>query len=131
MRLEVVDRKKKAPDLITPEANFRIFGFMRTALGLEKTELLIYALIYSYFRSGTPFTASREYISEWVGSGYSAVDYALSNLIKKGYITKRQSTVFGRCVIEYGINVASLPPISDHIGMLKLCREERIKCRDM
>ena len=123
--------RKKAPELISPGANFRIYGFMRTELGLEKTELLIYALIYSYFRSGTPFIGSREYIGEWVGSGHSSVDDALSSLVEKGFIAKKKRYSYGRSVIEYVINIATLPPISDHLGMLKLYREERTKCRDM
>lgn len=132
MRVDVRNvKKKKAPDLITPEANFRIYGFMRTALGLEKTELLIYALIYSYFRSGTPFTGSREYISEWVGSGLSAVDTALGSLIRKGYIAKSNIYDRGRCFTEHSIVITALPTISDHLGILKLHRDERIKCRDM
>ena len=124
-------KRKRAPELITPEANFRIFGFMRTELGLEKTELLVYALIYSYFRSATPFTASREYISEWVGSGLSAVDTAIARLVEKGYITKSQRYVYGRALTEHSITISALPAISDHLGILKLHRDERIKCRDM
>ena len=131
MHLYARKNKKKAPELVTPEANFKIYGFMRTSLGLERTELLIYALIYSYFRSGTPFTASREYIAQWVGCGKSALDTAISSLVTKGYINKTQVKYRGVNVLNYCINVSSLPPIADHLGMLKLALEDRIRHREV
>ena len=88
MEVNVRSNKKKPPTLITGDSYIKIYGFMRSAMQLEKTELLVYALIYSYFRNSAPFTGSREYIAEWVGSGKSSVDIALAALIERGYITK-------------------------------------------
>ena len=104
MELFVRENKKGAPELVTPEADFRIYGFMRTSLGLEKTALLVYALIYSSFCRGALFTASREYISQWVGSSKSAVDSAISDLVERGYISKTQRRCRGDCIVEYTIN---------------------------
>ena len=131
MRTNIASNKKRTPTLIPRDAYFRVWGFMRSELGLEKTELMVYALIYSYFRSATSFTASRDYISEWVGSGKSAVDVALASLLKKGYITKAQRCYRGMHYIEYNVNVDALPMTSEHFDIINMHREEKLKCRDM
>ena len=123
--------KKNPPELISADSYIKIYGFMRSSMNLEKTELLVYALVYSYFRNSTPFTASREYIAEWVGSGKSSVDRALTSLLEKGYITKVQRRQRGYSFIEYNINVASLPQSSAHYNILKLYEEDKRKCRNM
>ena len=123
--------KKNPPDLISADSYIKIYGFMRSAMNLEKTELLVYALVYSYFRNSMPFTASREYIAEWVGSGKTAVDRALSTLIDKGYIIKTTKRERGYTCIEYSINIEALPPASEHYNILKLYNEDKRKCRNM
>ena len=123
--------KKNPPELIPADSYIKIYGFMRSAMNLEKTELLVYALVYSYFRNSTPFTGSREYIAEWVGSGKTAVDRALSTLIEKGYITKTARRERGYSYIEYSINIETLPPASEHYNILKLYKEDGRKCRNM
>ena len=65
-----------------------IRGFMRKELKLEKTELLVYAIIHGFYCSGYNFTGGVKYLSEWSGSGRTAVKAALSRLIKKGLIVK-------------------------------------------
>ena len=122
---------KECPEAINENSYFRIYGFMRTKMGLEKTELLVYALIYGYFRNATPFNASRTYITEWVGSCLSAVDTALSNLLKKGYIHKGNSKIRGVRVPEYYINVDALPECDEHNYMLNLKHRDDRKCRNM
>jgi len=129
MEVNVRSNKKKPPTLITGDSYIKIYGFMRSAMQLEKTELLVYALIYSYFRNSAPFTGSREYIAEWVGSGKSSVDIALKSLLEKGYISKAQRYERGYTYIEYGINVAALPPSDAHYNMIRLCREDVEKCK--
>lgn len=131
MEVNVRSNKKKPPTLITGDSYIKIYGFMRSAMQLEKTELLVYALIYSYFRNSAPFTGSREYIAEWVGSGKSSVDIALAALIERGYITKTHRRERGYNFIEYSINVETLPQSSAHYNILKLYEEDKRKCRNM
>ena len=131
MEVNVRSNKKKPPTLITGDSYIKIYGFMRSAMQLEKTELLVYALIYSYFRNSAPFTGSREYIAEWVGSGKSSVDIALAALIERGYITKTHRRERGYNFIEYSINVETLPQSSAHYNILKLYEENKRKCRNM
>ena len=131
MLMSLNTNKKNPPELIPADSYIKIYGFMRSAMNLEKTELLVYALVYSYFRNSTPFTASREYIAEWVGSGKTAVDRALTNLVQKGYITKTPRRDRGYSFIEYNISVEALPPASEHYNILKLYNEDKRKCRNM
>ena len=123
--------RNNPPELIPADSYIKIYGFMRSAMNLEKTELLVYALVYSYFRNSMPFTASREYIAEWVGSGKTEVDRALSTLIDKGYIIKTTKRERGYTCIEYSINIEALPPASEHYNILKLYNEDKRKCRNM
>ncbi len=60
-------------------------------LGLSGTELLVYALIYSFTVSGSYSRCSQGYIAERVGAGYSTVRRLLDGLIKKKYIIKLPS----------------------------------------
>ena len=131
MRINVYSNTKNVTDLIPNDSYIRVYGFMRSQMGLEKTELLVYALIYSYFRNCESLSGSREYIAEWVGSGRTAVDRAIASLIKKGYITKESRCYRGLHYIEYNINVEALPTSSEHTGMLEMWREDKRKCRNM
>ena len=123
--------KNEHPDVINANAYFRVYGFMRSEMQLTKTELLVYALIYSYFRNATPFNASRTYIAEWVGSCESSVDTALKCLILKGYIHKTSSYIRGIRVPEYLINIDALPECEEHRYILSLKRADDRKCRNM
>ena len=131
MIASITSNKKQMASMIPSDSYIRIYGFMRTDMNLEKTELLVYALIYSYFRNCLSFSASREYISEWVGSGKNAVSDALASLIRKGYITKSPRLECGLRYTEYNINVDALPPSCEHSYMLNLHKEEARKCRNI
>ena len=131
MRISVESNKKSAPHLIPRDSYIRIYGFMRTELRLEKTELLVYALVYSYFRNAESLSASREYIAEWVGGCKTSVDKAISALINKGYITKSPRTYRGIHYFEYNINVDALPQSSEHVNMMRIYNEDKKKCRNM
>ena len=127
MIVNVNDNKKNGQSLISADSYIRIYGFMRQSMGLEKTELLVYALVYSYFRNGDSLTGTIDYIAEWVGSGRSAVSAALASLVDKGYITKVQRCSRGLRYVEYNVNPDALPESSEHVGMLKLWREDKRK----
>ena len=124
MILNVKTEKKGASGMIPDDSYIRIFGFMRNEMGLQKTELLTYALIYSYFRNCSSFNGTREYISKWVGSSHSAVESALNSLLKKGYITKTSERLRGHSVVAYTVNVEALPPCAEHDSMLRMCKED-------
>ena len=123
--------EKEHEAIINSNSYFKVYGFMRSEMQLEKTELLVYALIYSYFRSSTPFNASRAYISEWVGSCQTATDNALRSLLKKGYIIKTTSSIRGIKVPEYSVNIDALPLCEEHNYMLSLKRSDDRKYRNM
>ena len=119
--------KKQSMSLIPSDSYIRIYGFMRQRMGLEKTELLVYALVYSYFRNGESLTGTLDYIAEWVGSGKTAVTTALTSLVSKGYITKTPRCSRGLHYVEYNVNPDALPDSSEHTAMLKLWREDKRK----
>lgn len=105
-----VRKKREIPNLISRDQYFRIWGFMRYDLRLEKAELLIYALIFNYYNTrGESYVGSREYISEWCGCGKTAVDDALRNLCKKNYIIKESDRVGSVMRTSYRINPKMLP----------------------
>lgn len=118
-------------EMINANSYFRIYGFMRSKMHLEKTELLVYALIYSYFRNATPFNASRTYIAEWVGCCENSIDTALKNLAAKGYIYKIPTFIRGVRVPSYQVNIDALPECDEHRYMLDIKRADDRKCRNM
>ena len=111
--------------LVLPSCYYRIWGFMTGEMQLKKTELLVYALIYSYFKSAQPFTGSQKYIAEFTGAGKSATEAALKSLLQKGLIAKRHIREYGRDHIEYSIVVEALPNISIHKDMHNMLAKEK------
>ena len=77
----------------TKTSCFTIYDFMTDVLGLRNTELLTYALIYSFTRSGCDCYCSISYISERTGSSISTVKRAVNELITKGYLIKKKGKV--------------------------------------
>jgi uncharacterized phage protein (TIGR02220 family) len=64
-------------------------GWMRNKLGLKGNALDIYAIIYGFSQvSHQEFTASINYLSEWLGVSRVTVINALKDLVEKGYLTK-------------------------------------------
>lgn len=90
---------------------FVCWGFMRRRLKLEKTELLVYAIIYGFYRSGCDFKGGVRYLTEWTGNGATAVKSALSSLLKKGYIRKRLNVIGGVTYAEYSIETKAIADI--------------------
>lgn len=72
---------------IKNQSNFSIHGWM-PKLGLKGTQLLIYALIYSYTKNGQEFKGSLTYLCEWSNCTRSTVINALKELTKKEFIFK-------------------------------------------
>ena len=87
-----------------------VWGFMRQAFKLKGFELLIYAIIFGYYRSYlSPFTGSRKYLEEWTGASRSSVENALASLEKKNYITKQYVMYDNIRKAIYMVNTDALP----------------------
>lgn len=102
-------KKSSNLELIENDQYIICYGFMRKELRLEKTELLVYSIIYGYYKSGCEFKGNVKYLSEWSGSGVTAVKAALSSLVAKGYLNKSYKTVGIVTYAVYEINANALP----------------------
>ena len=103
----------QAGTAIDREQFLKIWGFMLTDLKLEKTELMIYAIIFSMHRNYCDcYMGSRGYLEGWSNASKSSVEKALRSLEKKNLIRKdyRQYGHLRRVV--YFINTESLPTLS-------------------
>ena len=95
---------------IAPDNFLNVWGFMLTDLKLAKTELLVYAVIFSMYRNYcAPFNGSRAFLQKWSNSGHSAVEKALASLLKKGLITKMYEKYDNMSKAVYLINTEKLP----------------------
>ena len=75
----------------TKDSYFTVHSFMTSGLKLSGTELLTFALIYSFACSEERcFRGSLSYITERTGASLRAVNYALRSLLDKGFITKER-----------------------------------------
>lgn len=71
---------------LTPEQGFHVYGWMRTELGLSGTELVIFAIVYSYTRNGGAIGGIR-FFSEWTGASKPTVINSLQKLELAGLIS--------------------------------------------
>ena len=80
-----------------------IQGWMITELGLKNSELMIYALIYSFSQDGrSAFTGSISYLMEWTqAKSKQTVHTCLNSLLERGLITKIDVTVGGTKAVGY------------------------------
>ena len=97
------NKKSEIPDLVEDDGFVMLHSFMRKELRLEKTELIVYAIIYGYSKGGKSFTGSIRYLSDWSGSGRSAVKAALASLVEKGYLSKTVNKINNIEYVEYKI----------------------------
>ena len=111
-------------DLVHPDQYVKIWGFMLTEFRLQKTELLVYAIIFSiYWHHADAFSGSRGYLQSWCNAGRTAIDKALESLEAKKLITK-EYTQFGQVrKAVYLINTDTLPTHEMF--------ETQNKCRDI
>lgn len=74
---------------ISNENYYVVQGWMRTELGLSGNALSIYAIIYGFSQvAHQEFTASINYLCEWLGVSRPTVINTLKDLVDKGYLTK-------------------------------------------
>ena len=83
--------------LVVKDENFyTVQGWMRNKLGLRGNALDIYAIIYGFSQvSHQEFTASINYLCEWLGVSRPTVINTLKELVDNGYLTKESTEVNG------------------------------------
>ena len=100
----------KENPLIEREQFVIVWGFMILDFGLEKTELLVYAIIFAIYKSTScGFTGSRRYLQNWCNAGKTTIDNALLSLEKKGLIIKEYKSYGEFTKAVYHINEEALP----------------------
>lgn len=67
---------------------FYIHGWMINELELDSKEMIAYAMIYSYYRSGAETNASLKYFADVMRCTERTASITLTNLAKKGLISK-------------------------------------------
>ena len=110
------NKKSETLDTVDDEGCIVIRGFMRKRLKLEKTELMVYAIIYGFHSSGCPFSGGLRYLCDWSGSGRSAVKAALASLVEKGYIIKHSKTVNNISHVEYTVNDEAIKNVNARLS---------------
>ena len=99
------------PEVNIGRENFlKIWGFMLVDLKLEKTELIVYAVIFSMHKNYCDcFSGSRRYLEKWSGASRATVENALKSLENKNLI-KKEYRQYGRSrQAVYFINTEALP----------------------
>lgn len=85
-------------------------GWMINRLDLKGNELRIYAIIYGFSQTGgQEFTASLQYLADWVNGSKQGVQKNLKALMDRGLITKRE--YFTNGVKQCAYRTTELPPI--------------------
>ena len=82
-------RDEGSPQLSRGYHFLKIWDFMIGDFNLQKTELLVYAVIFSIYRNFADyFTGSRAYLARWANASERAVADALKSLEEKKLIKK-------------------------------------------
>ena len=97
--------------LIVKDENFyTVQGWMRNKLGLRGNALDIYAIIYGFSQvSHQEFTASINYLCEWLGVSRPTVINTLKDLVDSGLLTKESTELNG---VIYNRYTAVVPDIT-------------------
>ena len=112
--------------LIVKDENFyTVQGWMRNRLGLRGNALDIYAIIYGFSQvSHQEFTASINYLCEWLGVSRPTVINTLKDLVDGGFLTKESEELNGVIYNRYsavvpdftGGNEILLPQLKNFTG---------------
>jgi len=77
--------------MIKPENFINIQGWMKTNLGLQGNELLVFAIIFGFCQDEeSEFSGGVKYISEWIGCSYPTAISLLKKLCEKNLISKKE-----------------------------------------
>lgn len=81
-------QRARAPDesVDQKEGYLVVFPFMMRDLGLQGTELLVFARIYGFCRCGLEFFESRQKTADFLGTSKRSVINAVNSLVEKGLI---------------------------------------------
>lgn len=78
--------------MVCNENFYVVQGWMRNELGLRGNALEIYAIIYGFSQvSHQEFTASINYLCEWLGATRPTVINTLKDMVDKGLLTKESN----------------------------------------
>ncbi len=87
-----------------------IWGFARGEFNLKGFELLVYSIIFGYYKNGhQTFTGSRKYLENWTGGSRSTIESALASLEGKELIVKEYRRYGSITKAVYHINTEKLP----------------------
>lgn len=82
--------------MVNDENFYTVQGWMRNKLGLRGSALDIYAIIYGFSQvSHQEFTASINYLCEWLGVSRPTIINTLKTLVDNGYLTKESTEING------------------------------------
>lgn len=81
-------QRARAPDKSADqkEGYLVVFPFMMRELGLQGTELLVFARVYGFCRCGHEFFESRQKTADFLGASKRSVISAVNGLVEKGLI---------------------------------------------
>ena len=81
-------QRARAPDESADqkEGYLVVFPFMMRELGLQGTELLVFARVYGFCRCGLEFFESRQKTADFLGTSKRSVINAVNGLVEKGLI---------------------------------------------
>ncbi len=82
-----------------------IYDFMVEKLKLSGITLLVYALVYSFSKSGDDCYGTLDYIAKRVGASRTSVYRSLKELVKNGYLFKQNAEKNGRVVYVANFNI--------------------------
>ena len=91
------------------ENYYVVHGWMVNELGLKGNALSVYAIIYGFSQTEhQEYTASINYMAEWLGASRPTVINTLKDLVDKGYLTKTSNEINGVTFNRYRAVVPEL-----------------------
>ncbi len=97
---------------------YTVYHWMTNELGLKGVTRDVYAMIYSYCKSGNEFKGSWDYLANFIGANRRTIARALSELVKKDLIIK---TIKNQHFVSYKINVLKIAdlPNADKFSLIE------------
>lgn len=89
---------------IKDDSYFVIRGYMVNELKLQKSELLVYAIVNSFTEKGKTYSGSLSYLASWINGSRTTANNVLKSLTKKGLLNKTEKFVNNVKFCEYTVN---------------------------
>jgi len=112
-------QRARAPDESADqkEGYLVVFPFMMRELGLQGTELLVFARVYGFCRCGLEFFESRQKTADFLGTSKRSVINAVNGLVEKGLIEETEKRGNRPSSTKrYAVAQAPLEAIGVHLG---------------